>query len=447
MEQTVKEPQVFQNDQVRFSAHYKPGCLVELDVEAFSPLIKEARKRATKQISKEVVLPGFRKGKGDLAIISKKFPDQITKQAEQIIGDIAFQECLKLSNIHPLDRETKISYKMKTHSLNGALLTLTFEIAPQIPHIDPKTMRLKKVKRPEVSEDKINETIRQVQLFFAEWKAVNDRPVNQGDFVLLDVDVIEDAPATSLFNSTRFEVTEKSMAKWMYDLVLGKNQGDSVEGVSIPDESASQEDKELLKPKKVLVKIKEIDEAITPELNAYFLQKIGVKTVEELHTNITHLLNKQADAHVQEAKREQTTEFLLNDHPFDLPPSLIEKETRFRLQQLMADQEFLSYWNSLTAENRTKTITTIYQQSEKAVRMFYLCRKIISDAKIQISTRDVAPAASSSLEMMLNPQMLLHTHKTPEIEHAEAFSKLVLEKAEDYVIAHATEEELEVTKQ
>ena len=49
--------------------------------------------------------------------------------------------------------------------------------------------------------------------------------------------------------------------------------------------------------------------------------------------------------------------------------------------------------------------------------------------------------------MMLNPQMLLHTHKTPEIEHAEAFSKLVLEKAEDYVIAHATEEELEVTKQ
>ena len=68
---------------------------------------------------------------------------------------------------------------------------------------------------------------------------------------LLDVDVIEETPSTPLFNHTRFEVTEKSMAKWMRDLVLGKNAGDTVEGISVPDEDASEEDKEDLKPKKV----------------------------------------------------------------------------------------------------------------------------------------------------------------------------------------------------
>ena len=44
-------------------------------------------------------------------------------------------------------------------------------------------MQLKAVKRPEVNEDKINETIRQVQLFFANWQHVTDRPVQEGDFV------------------------------------------------------------------------------------------------------------------------------------------------------------------------------------------------------------------------------------------------------------------------
>ena len=64
-------------------------------------------------------------------------------------------------------------------------------------------------------------------LFFASWQHVNDRPIQEGDFVLLDVDVIEEIPAVPLFVKTRFEVTEKSMAKWMYELVVGRNKGDS----------------------------------------------------------------------------------------------------------------------------------------------------------------------------------------------------------------------------
>ena len=55
------------------------------------------------------------------------------------------------------------------------------------------------------------------------------------------------------------------MAKWMRDLVIGKNTGESVEGVSVPDDDASQEDKENLKPKKVRLTIKAIDTATLPD--------------------------------------------------------------------------------------------------------------------------------------------------------------------------------------
>ncbi|MBX3718652.1 MAG: trigger factor [Parachlamydiales bacterium] len=438
MEQTAVEPQILSDDDVRVSIHRKPACIVEFDVEASKKLVSEAHKVAVKRIAKEVTLPGFRKGKAPDELVLKNYAPQIDKEWQQAIADMGFRACEKLAKIPLLHRDAKVTYKMKSHSADGALFSLSFETEPTIPSVDPKQMQLKSIKRPEVNDEKVSETIRQVQLFFAEWKVVTGRGAQDGDYVLLDVDVIEETPPTPLFNHTRFEVKEKSMSKWMYDLVLGKNVGDSVEGVSVPDEDASKEDKEELKPKKVRITIKAIDTATLPVLDDAFAQKIGAKTVDELRTNVHNLLEKQANDHVQEALREQASEFLLTQYPFDLPSTLIEKETHFRLKQLMNDKDFVKYWESLKTEDRRKTLTTIHQQSEKAVRMFYLCRKVIADANIRISAQDIPAPATTPLEFLLNPQKMFHHQRNAEIEHAEAFSRLVLEKAEDHIITNAT---------
>ena len=94
----------------------------------------------------------------------------------------------------------------------------------------------------------------------------------------------------------------------------------------------------------------------------------------------------------------------------------------------------MNYWNSLSAEERKKMIQTVYEQSEKAVRMFYLCRQIIADANIRISPADIPAPSTSALEMLLNPQKVFHHQNNSEVEHAEAYSRLVLEKAEDFVV-------------
>jgi trigger factor len=207
--------------------------------------------------------------------------------------------------------------------------------------------------------------------------------------------------------------------------------------VSVPDADLKQEEKEAFKPQKVRIVIKSIDQAKLPEVNEEFLKKLGVGSQEELKANIEKLLNKQADAHVKEKQREHVNEFLLTQYPFDLPTTLIEKETQFRMKQLSGDPSFLKYWRSLKEEDKKKAIDSIYFQSEKAVRMFYLCRKLLSDAKISISPQDLPQPPSTPLEALLNPDQMLQYHQQPEVKHAEALSRLVLEKAEDYVIENA----------
>lgn len=435
MDQTTTESRQLVNEHVRFTIHNKPLCVVEFDVEVLKPLLETAHKKAIKKVGKNVTLSGFRKGKAPEHLIEKNYSSEIKKQWEQEIANSAFQECQKLAKIPMLHKEAKVSYNMKSQSHSGALLLLSFETEPTVPFIDPKEIVLKTVKKPVVNAEKVTETIRQTQFFFAKWEKITDRPVQENDFVTLDVDLIEEG--TPLFSNTRFEVNEKGMAEWMLSLVLGNSINAVVEGVSIPDENASQEDKEELQPKKVQITIKSIDLAELPPVDEKFAKLLGVSTIEELHQRIEELLNQQADAHVQEALREQVTEALLEQFPFDLPAALVQKEVEFRIQQLAQNADFKTYWDSLPTEDRKKMFETIQQQSEKAVRMFYICRKIVDEANIRISAEDVPSAASTPLEILLMPQNNNHSNH-PEIEHAEAYSRLILEKAEDWIIKYAT---------
>jgi trigger factor len=319
----------------------------------------------------------------------------------------------------------------------GSSLILFFETEPSIPHVDPKDVTLKAVERPAVNEDKINETMRQLQLFFAEWKKM-DRPIQENDFVILDVDVIEEDPPRKLFADVRFEVTDRSMAKWMKDLILGHHRGEVLEGVSVPDEDASKKDQEELKPRKVRVVIKQVEEATMPEFSDEFARRLGAPSIDVMRTNVEQLLNQKADGHVQEKLREEVSDMLLEKYRFDVPMSLIDREVRFRMQQLLQDPEYLQHWNSMTPEAKKRSVASVAEQSEKAVRMFYLCRKILADAKITISPKDLPKAPDSPLGMLLGERRDFHPQENTEVHQAEAFSRLLLEKAEDFVIAHAT---------
>lgn len=437
MEQSVlSSPQELQNDFVRLTTHKRPACIVEFDVEALEPLTEKALKDAAKVVSKKVTLPGFRKGKAPEALIRKNFPKEVDEELKQAIADRCVHECLKLAPIQLL-RGAKITYQMKSHSTRGALLQIFVETEPTVPHVDPARLQLPAIKRPEVNDEKVEETIRQALLFFASWQPVEDRPIQVGDFVNLNVEITESETPLPLFTDTRFEVKEKSMAKWMLDLVLGKKKGDSVDGISVPDADAPEEEKAGLTEKKVRLTILTVETAALPELDEKLLRQLGVSSVEEMREKITSLLNRQADEHVVEEGRKLASEFLLKENPFELPTTLIEKETEFRFRQLWADPAFREYWEGLGSEEKNKIIRTVKEQSEKAVRLFYLSKQITTDASIKISAEDLPLTNPTPLEILLDPQQDAYRGNS-EVGHAEAYSRLVLQKAQDFIVRNAT---------
>jgi trigger factor len=437
-EATKVEVPEFKSDKVAFKVHRKPACRVEFEVEVSVSIVKDAHQKAAKWVGKGVTLPGFRKGKAPETMILKNFGIQVDKKWQELIAEESFRQCQKLAQIPVLNREFRITFNTKSHSLeSGASMMLYFETEPQVPHVNPEELELKPVEKPVVDEEKINGTIRQIQMFFGQWKKVTDRPIQEGDFVMLDVDGIDQDPPERLFSNTPFEVTDRSMAKWMKKLIIGQKVGDLVDGVSVPDDTASEEEKKEFKPKKVRITITVAEEAILPPVNDDLARQVGAPSVEAMKHSIEQLLHKRAQDYAQEKQREQVTVLLMDKYRFDVPMTLLDKETRFRMREMLKAGDFQKNWTQMTDEARKNTVASIADQAEKAIRMFYLCRQVLADAGITISANDVSAAPSNPLESLLSPKRENHPQDQSEMHKVEAYSRLLLEKAEDYLISKA----------
>lgn len=414
---------------ISVKVHHHPLCKVELEVTASKEIISQARKNAIKWVSKGVSFPGFRKGKAPESVVLRERGAEVEKRFQKELADLAFIEAQKKANVPVLNNNSPISFDLKKRSDEEALLSFTFETEPKVPTVDRETFEKKPVPRAEVGEKQIEEAIRQMRFFFAKWTPVKDRAIQDGDYVLIDLDTVEKDKVERIFNQVRFEVSKERMANWMKKLIEGAKVGDVLEGVSEADDMMSEEEKKEFQPKNVRITLVQAEEAELPEVNDEFAKKVGAETVEKMRESVTNLLNKQADEKVETSLREQINEFLLKNYEFELPKSLIDAEKKHRMEQKKMDPNFIK----MSEEEKKKFEESLHSQAEEAVRLFYLSRQIVKDAKIAITHQEVQNEAVQTYSY--------HGGKNPDQVPREIFalalSKVVLFKAQSHILKKA----------
>ncbi len=431
MSQAAAHPTEIAGQDVHVLVYEKPACRIELNVRASANIVQQARKQAVKSVAKEISLPGFRKGKAPEEMILKKFPNDVERQLHKAIADTAFIEAQKLAKIPVLNNNSPISFDMRKQSSEGAEMVFSFETEPKIPAVDPKLFEPKPVNRAEVGEKQIEEAIRQMMFFYAQWKVI-ERPIQEGDYIMIDLDTIDGETVQKVFHHIRFEVSTEKMANWMKRLVIGAKGGDILEGMSEPDDTATDAEKQEFKPKKVRVTILKVEEAELPALDDEFAKKVGASDVAHMRQSIADLLNKQADDKAQSDLREQVNDFLIARYAFDLPQSLIETEKKHRHSQMMHDPKFKANWNKMSQEERKNLEDRLTEESAAAVRLFYLSRQIVQDAKIPVTHKEVQDEAVETLRSYGSRN--IDGTKIPKEIYALALSKTILAKSQDYII-------------
>lgn len=434
-DQENTETQSFASDHIKVELKREPKCQVTLEVEGDETLAKEAKKRAIRDIAKEVSIPGFRKGKAPAAIIEKKFPDALKERWEKAFADQAFPKANQLAQMRVLNGNSRITFNMKSLDDTGGKASFSFEAEPEVPQINWGDFELPQVQEEPVDEKKINETVENLRMFYATWNEVKDRPVQEGDYVILDIDDLDQDPPVQAFSNARFEVKPKKMASWMRQLVIGKQVGESVEGVSEPDEDESEQVKKDFEKKNVKIHIKTIESPDLPELNNEFAERLGAKTIDEMHQRLKSLLEKQEKERVIQEKRNSLVEQIRKKVIFDIPASSWEKEANHRMTTFLKQGEMTKKWNEEWSEEQKEAKKEeVKQEAETALRLFYLCRQIVSDNHLQIKPEEIAPSYTSLLDMMFADPAQVNFHNQSEQQQAMIYSKLMMAKAEDHMV-------------
>ncbi len=426
----ISEELVGENIQV--TVHRKSSCRIELQVKASRAVVSKGKKAAIKAVNKEITIPGFRKGKAPEDLIVRKFPKEVERKLHQAIADIVFVEAQKIAKVPILNNNSTITFDLKSQTEEGAELVFNFETEPKIPSVEPKQFQPAPIQRLEVADKQIDEAIRQMMFFYAEWTPVEDRGVQEGDFIVIDLDAYEGETAQKVFHHIRFEVVAERMANWMRNLVLNARAGSVMEGMSEPDTTASEEEKNEFKPKKVKLHLLKVEQAILPELSSEFAKKVGSADVADMRQMISQILNQKAEEKVQITLREQVNDFILKSYQFDLPRSLIETEKKHRQQQMMRNPKFQKDWEAMSSDEREKMEDRLFEESDQAVRLFYLSRQIVHEAKIPITHKEVQDDATAILQAQKIQK--IDVDQISKELYALALSRVILRKAQDSII-------------
>lgn len=438
IEKKILESKEYDTEKLHLVIEKGEKCRITVTANAKKSLLEEAHKGAVKNISKEVSIPGFRKGKAPAHLIEKKYPGALKEAAEKALADIAFKEAQKAGHLHILHGNANVSYHVEKMSENEGVVSFRFEAEPDVPTLDMKIFALENKPAEVIDDTKVSETIDNIRKFYAEWQQIEDRPVQEGDVLTLDIDNCEGETPVRVFNGARLEVTPAQMATWMRELVIGKNIGDEVEGVSRAEDSDSEETKKEFEPKKAKLYIRSIEVAKLPPLDDEFAKKVGVDTVETLRSRILELRTKQAAEFQKQALREQVAKQILEKVQFEVPGSILEKEANHRMSGMMREPAFREKWeNSMTAEEKDEHKKKLLKDSDDAIRLFYVCRKVVNDNKIPLSEDELAPHYEGLLDMMFADPARVNYRNQSEAQQAMQFSKYMLEKAEDFIIEKA----------
>jgi trigger factor len=270
---------------------------VRLDVEVPPEAVRKGVEAKVRELGRQVRVPGFRPGKAPRRVIENRLGrDYIYMEALQEQLPTWYSQAVIETDLRPID-QPKIDFDEALDEEEGFKFSATVEVRPQAKLGEYKGIEVPK-RETAVSEEEVDARLEELRGQFATLAAVEGRPVQEGDFVVLDFKgermtggPLEGAEAEDYM----LEVGRGELLPDFEENVVGMNPGERKQfGVTFPLDYAE----ESLRGQAVLfsVHVKEIKERDLPPLDDEFAKEASeFETLDELRTAVREQLQEAVE--------------------------------------------------------------------------------------------------------------------------------------------------------
>ncbi len=398
---------------------------VEIPKEDVTSEIDEAYKN----LKKGAKVKGFRPGKAPRSVLERVYKKDVNGNVsskliqDSIIDAIKEAELKIIGNpiVDPPELNGNESYKYDA----------TIEVKPEIEKIDFKGLNLKRTLY-KVSDEEVDTQLKMLQKNLAQKKPIEkDRPVQDGDFVVIDYEGFNDGKPfaeTQKTNNFINKVGEGHISKDFDSGLLGMKPEENKEiKVNFPKDYFN--DKLANLEITFHVKLKEIREEVLPEIDNEFAKNLGkYKTLSSLKKEITNNLKNGYAKRVEQELNEQIFTALIEKTDFEVPEVLVNYELDNIIEE--TERSFAFYNKSMEEHGITReTISEEYRDTaEKQVRRHLILNKVIQQENMTLSDKDLDAGYE---EMSQNFQQSIEEIKNfynQNKDKLELFKQTLLEK-------------------
>jgi trigger factor len=307
-----------------------------LEDEIPSTVVDAEIDKVSKDYSKAARIPGFRPGKVPTKVVRQRFRDQILHDVAHGLIPRAVEEALRERGVEPVD--TPDIRDVVVEEGRPLKFTATFETVPRIDPGDYAAVVLRK-KDVAIADEAIDQALTQLRDRSARYEPVEDRGVEVGDSVMLDLErtaVGETGESqTDKHENVTVDIGAPANPPGFDEALAGLRAEDSKSfDVTYPDDYTI---KELAGTTvKYAAALKAIRKRVVPELDDEFAKDVGeFENLEALRTRVRGDLEHEA---MHEAEREMRADLLkqlAGRVTFDIPSSLLDREIDRRVEEFV----------------------------------------------------------------------------------------------------------------
>ncbi len=427
-------------------------CELEMEIRAEAEAVDKAVDKAYKHLGKEVNIPGFRKGKAPRAIL-ERFLDK-EHVSEHVVDDVMqdlYRASLDEAGIEPFAPATIKSVEFDIDRRGEPMTaTLSVPLAPKVELGEYVGLSVDRTVH-KVTDEEVNAEIRNMLERHATTEPVDDRPVGDGDIVIIDM---KEASGEDEPRETNVEVGENLPG---FD--------DGIRGMAIDEEKVIEltypedaENEELHgQSMSFWVKVKAINQKNVPELTDEWVKATlagpepeeesedsrspedRIDTAEKVLAKFRENMEKAAQEVADLEIRHKLVEQIVTGATVDFPDVMLDDAITTRIHELVEElkqrkvtlDDYLAYKNMSYYELRE----SFREEEERGIRSSLVFREIISKENIKVEDADVDAEIAEMAERRRVPAatMRAYVEKTEAVQDIR--NQALRKKTLDFLIA------------
>ncbi|WP_100011973.1 trigger factor [Lentibacillus sediminis] len=355
---------------------------------------EQALDRAFKKVSKDVQIPGFRKGKIPRKIFESRFgAESLYQDAIDMILQPAYRNAIQETGIEPIEQpEVDIENIERGEPL---VFTAEVQVKPEVTLGEYKGLEVEE-ESTEVTDEEVEETLENLRQEQAELVVREEGTVEEGDTVVMDFEGFSGGEAFEggKGENHSLEIGSGQFIPGFEEKLIGKEvDADTEIEVTFPEEYHAED----LAGKDAVFKVKihEVKYKELPELDDEFAKDVDeeAETLDELKTKKKEELESQKKQEAENQKRESLVNQASENAEVDIPEVMVDTELDRMVQEfeqrLQAQGMTMEMYEQFSGQDKNALKEQMKDDAEKRVKTNLTLEAIVEAENLEVSDEAV----------------------------------------------------------